>query len=306
MDLSWNPFEWRGAEFLVLYGTLVAALIVYRLVRGRAEKKRAFPPLEGVLPDDLSPYHVALLSGGRPGVIQAVLSAFYARGWLTRSEEKGMFGVAAEASELTDPFERRAVAAAGSEHFQVKDFSERLIPALDMLEADLEARGLFLPLKGRKRLLSDVLRAAGVLLGFGVVKVAVGMMRERPTFFLILLCLVVFGVIISACLPFTRRTPWGQQVLGALKMAHAPPPPGSLPLQRQPDFGAAVLAVPLLVGLHGLSVMSAWGHEGFARYLPAVMRTPDAGGGGGTGCGGGGCGSGCGGGGGCGGCGGGD
>jgi uncharacterized protein (TIGR04222 family) len=161
----------------------------------------------------------------------------------------------------------------------------------------LEAGGLLPDESTKSHRRRIILLASMALAGVGVIKIAIGLSRDRPILFLSILTIVAVIVLALAAAPFSRLTARGRQALDDIQAIY-----GGLK-DRASDIhrGSATTEMLMLVAVFGAMALPP------AEYAFAQTIFPQAAswfGGGGGSCGGGGCGGGGCGGGGCGGCGG--
>lgn len=289
-----NPFDWYGSEFLTLYWLLCGTLFPLALWlqhHGRG-------PLEAYHGPPLTTYELARLAANGQLVADAALAALHHGGQLKLLDEHGYLqGTASPAP--THPYERAVwgllpalpdvtTAAIVRQHALAPD-----LPALRALEATLEQRGLLLPLAKRQQLNRIPLLVTAALGAFGLVKVAVGLTRDRPVGFLLL---SLAGLGLAYFLSQGRWEAWatgrGAQVLREAQATLR---------QRRSAEGLTGSLVALSVALFGVAELRSLGMDSLAERLsPLQSSSGDSSGSGcgsdgGSGCGGGGCG-GCGGG----------
>lgn len=302
-----NPFDLRGPEFLSLYTVLlVIAVAAAALLRRTLRLPNDEPPREAL---DLSPYETAYLAGGEELAVNAaiarlvqakVLAVNPAERKLTRCGDEPP----PDAAELERAVFSAVIAKTGETIATVRAHAAR---ALTPIRRRLQDLGLLVPedRSGTARLV-PVLIVLGVAL-VGGIKILVGLAREKPVFFLVMLCALTVVVALAGFAWPVHRSRRGDRALERLREANAA-------LEYSGSRHADDLAGDDLVLALGLFGMGALAGGPLAELRTALKPPPKAGGGGGgcgSGCGGGGggggCGSGCGGGGcggGCGGCGG--
>lgn len=299
-----NIFDYRGPEFLQFYGVgLAVVLSLWWLIQWLLRTPGDLPAQVG---KGLSPYEVAYVRAGPRGLLQAAAMALHRRE-LVR-------GLASAHEILRD----RPIGNRDKQLHAAETWLYEQIPVTGLTAARLyrlkvpealvaQARREELVM-GKGRMWAVRLVAAGpllLLMAAGIVKVGVGIARERPVGFLILLLIfsAVAALVMVANVPM--RTRRGGRVLRELRKQHA--------AMRYCAARRLVDVLPLdaalATALFGVAMFRTGDMGGMARALQAavVESTGNSSGygcGAGGGCGGGGCGGG-GGGGGCGGCGGG-
>jgi uncharacterized protein (TIGR04222 family) len=166
--------------------------------------------------------------------------------------------------------------------------------AVTRIADTLKAQGLVVPDSEAVRAIFIPLGIAVFAIAVGVIKILIGVSRDKPVGFLIALCVVSF---IFALFAFGRRplrSVYGDMVLASLKRQHMGSPYiGS----RAADFSSAEFAS--MMGLFGMAALTGPEWTDFRQCLrPAGSADGSASGCGsscGSSCGGGGCGGGCGG-----------
>ncbi len=307
-----NPFELEGPLFLVVF-TVTAVLAVLAAWGLRVLMREPSAPL----PEEpaLTPYELGYLAGG-PLAVHTALAHMVDAGILGFDHATNRLSKRSDA-EAKGPLEQAIVAAGPS--FEVKQAYEVSGPVLDQMRKRLEDLGLLLTRERTvwARLLPPLLLLLVVV--FGVIKIGVGISRDRPVAFLFIGCGVVLGISLILALRRVVLSRRGADLLTRLREKHAA-------LQTSARKAPATLAgrdLTLAVGLFGAGVLAGGSFAGLHRAMrpAAAGGWIDSGGGawsscssGWSGCGTGWastCGSGCsggggdGGGGGCGGCGGG-
>jgi len=285
--LSINPLDWNGPDFLGFYiVATVLANVVATVLRHRMRTGERRVPAS-----TLGPYEFAYLAGGVPRVVDAAAAELMRRGLARWDEHRRIIEVQPRALDQEAPLGRIARALHGDG--RVGDAIKRLEPMSD-LRTTLERRGLLLDAEQayRARLLPLLVPAAVLLLG--VVKIAVGIARDKPVALLVILTVLAAIVLLVRSRP--ARTPLsrtGTSMLANARREHAR-------AARAPREHEIALAVALA----GTAVLSSTAYADYHQARKPAQQND------GSSCGSGGGGSddggsGGGGGGGCGGCGGG-
>lgn len=212
--------DWSGPSFLMFYG--LAYFIALAASRRRA--RNALRPYENQnAPAGLEPYETAYLSGGPNRVTQMGVSKLILCGaavWKQKFSGAHLIPVDGAKPRGLQPVEQRMwnqLAAAGSNGLKVNLLGATLQPDYTALEMRLAIRGLR-PAKGER---SSAAFAAVwpllILLAIGVVKMMVGISRDRPVLFLffLLILTVITAVIVAGKVP--RITGKGETVLKNLR-----------------------------------------------------------------------------------------
>jgi len=308
-----------GPEFLIFY--IIVALftmVVAAALRASAAKVATCYSSQNELKD---PYLIATLTGGPNLAVYAAISELVRRGLLSVPGPDSISRiVGAVAPADLHAFELAVWNAVPDQHIISIHEIRRQVELETNALRDVLVRGEFLLPEERQEALSGRMsKVFAPLLVLGAIKMFIGIAREKPVFFLVLLLLGTF----IALLAFRRRlmrTSLGDEALLALRSQY------TIRGVHDLSFGTpdpATGMVPLAIALYGLPILFSSPLSGLESSLvPAgelkkhTGNWPDGCGsscsaglssgcsGGSSGCaGGGGCGSGCGGGG-CGGCGG--
>ncbi len=280
-----NVLDLPGPAFLKFFipaafaGFLVAAFVRRRLAGPHGEPRATDL--------DLDAYEVAYLAGGAQRVLQAALVQLHARGAISIETHETVRVARAQepAGELHDvevlvwgslPEDKQLV--------KLDAVRDALGAANERIEARLTGAGLLSPTHREAAFAATL--AALLVPVLGVLKIFVGLSRNRPVAFLVVLCLICAAV--TAILAVTwrrqRRSGRGQRALARLRQRHP-----------QTEFAVTVAteaANPnpaLATALFGLAVLPALGMTSLATQLRARNELTSASGTGcGTSCGGGG------------------
>jgi len=312
-------FDLRGPEFLTFYVVFVPAVLAgAAFLRWYLRGPRHAIGVSD-LPKD--PYTIACLAGGAAAAVTTACVSLAQRG-LISARRGGKITLApppiVEPPDL-HPLERTIFKGTGYglEPFQTTRF--RAKKATDEIEEKLQESGLYLTPRMRLAANSQALLLALVAPAVGIIKIFVGVARNKPVGFLVALTLLTCIAVFLLFRKRPLRTRLGDAALKLLKKENAGMANPSYFAQTPPllpnDLAFAV-------GLFGIQVLlPTAGYNEFAHlfgpepFTYSYSGTPgngsggnsssgcSSGGGSGCGGGGGGCGSGCGGG--CGGCGGG-
>jgi len=288
--LPLNPFDWYGADFLLLFWSLCLTLVPLALWlrhRGRG-------PEEAVFGLPVGTYELARLANRGQALADSAFAAMAFTGHveLRAGAEIRRTGT----TPPSDPYEWTVWQLFRNDAWNDLDkmrqrAMQTSLAAVQALDNSLLTNGLLLPASARRRLDWLPLFTVLGLVAFGLVKVLVGMARGRPVGYL-LLSLLVLGVVGWFC---QQRGAWATGRGAALLQTTA------ASLQVPPIGPLSARVVALTVALLGVKQLNLLGlGEMAVLMLPPVNA---AGGDGSSGCGGSDGGSGCGGGG-CGGCGG--
>ncbi len=293
-----NPLDLPGPEFLVFYlilagvAVLVAAMLRWILRQPAGDTTMSAP---------LSSSEIAYLAGGQTVAVHAAVARLVHDKCLSLDAATGELTVRGPLPSAAHPLES-AVHAEVAEN-PARELAKLVGPTSDATNAirtQLEEQGLLVNAEQAWSVRLWPLLVILMVLELGVVKLCVGMAREKPVGFLIAL-MVFLGVALIgfAWRPFRSRR--GNLLLARLREDNAALMPS---VQTRPEglAGSELSRAFALFGIGALTHESLIGlRDRFAPPTQAVGGGDSSGGG----CGGGGGGCGGGGGGGCGGCGGG-
>ena len=290
-----NPFDLRGPAFLLFFtsatltGLVLAGVLRWSLRKPADEPPRNMPPLH--------PYEIAYLTGGPVLATNTALASMSERTLLRPRVGDRAVETHSPLPDDAHPFERAIYDAIPKGHRPLSELRKDLRHATDALADRLRLLGL-LPTRQQTFLAYTIpLLVTLIAPTMGLIKVYVGMARNRPVAYLIIALLIAIPLGLVVSVRTIRRSRRGDKVLKQLRARHAR-------LQfAQPTMAGNDLA--LAMGLFGFGVLAHTQHDDLRKAFQPPQNSSGCGGGCGTSSGGdGGGGSGCGGGG-CGGCGGG-
>lgn len=299
-----NPLDMDGPEFLKFYavvcvfGIIVAAALRHFL--------RSDEPVTDQRP--LTPYEIACLGTGIPGVLRACLATLIIDKRLRFNPDEKMTPFKALVSPDTAPSEIERIMLRGADHENGTTAGALLDaarPEAEKIQSGLQARGLMESASSFAAARWGPMLVLVPILLLGMAKIFVGISRDKPVVFLIIGVIVLALVIALYFLKVPLRTRKGEERLRELKAQHERLK--SLDLgspSREPMMPLASSDVLLAAGLFGLASLHHPDVTALNQSLKPISETShsSSGCGASTGCGGGGDGGGCGGG--CGGCGG--
>ena len=310
-----NIFNWGGTDFLLFY---IACLVVATVLTFR--RKGNFLAQQAELPPAnvraLNPYSLAFLKGGPALVAQAAVLKLIALRCL--EFKKSLLSTSIqklprpEGLNDLDEIESTVlmVNADKNETISQSAIMAALRPSFERIREDLTLRGLLQDGGARRGTNLSIMLPMLLCMGLGLIKLAVGIMRDKPVGFLVALLFItfVFGLMIANTRP--RRSREGEAVLEAKQSAW------NQQQAYEPQLASLSAAmIPMALVCGGASALAPWGLDQTAQHVQksiAHQGSADSGcgsgwssdgsgsgcsGGGDSGCGGGGCG-GCGGGGG--------
>ena len=293
-----NPFDWDGPTFLQFYWLLFPTCFISALVARHFLKV----PLEAAhgQPTHVDGYEIACLNGGRVLAIDAVIAALI---------HQGIFAVVPRTLLVV----RTALPYAGNNPLEsfvaaipmpptgvgVNKLRVAALGEFTILDASLRSKGLFMEKKDQYRamLIPFAICAFGILIG--LVKIGVGIERDRPVGFLVMLCIISATLSVGTFLQSPRRSRYGDMYLARLREQYS-----HFRRIGHHQTNISPQEMEIAIGLYGAGALAG---SMYSDIVP-ILHTPNSSSGASGGCGGttsgcGGGGGGCGGGG-CGGCGG--
>ncbi|CAN5445212.1 TIGR04222 domain-containing membrane protein [soil metagenome] len=234
-----DPLNWSGPEFLALFIGLLAAivginLIVRTLLRGGSM------PVE----DTLTPSELGYLQGGKHRLFLTVMTDLVRRGHLKTTPNQILPGTPLPRDE--NSLEREVVEQLQSRG--LKKAATFVTIDTKPLHESLAERGLLVSSgRGSMIVLLNVIPLL-VLLGFGIAKINVGIARDKPVTFLVILCVVTFFIIMATTFkPFLTAS--GRRLLKERRRHHIGLRGGAN------DFNDSNPQVPLAVALFGVAAL---------------------------------------------------
>jgi uncharacterized protein (TIGR04222 family) len=296
-----GPFDLAGPSFLLFYTALFAiSLFVVVLIRRTGRNPESTPDNR-----ELSPAEAACLTHGPAAAVYATLAGLLHDRKLTSRTPKSRFGASrwrdaefTAAAPLDTPstsLQQVIHRSAGQAPRKLRELCLAARPVIDGLSHRLMERGLVIDdSQAASSRFTSILILSAVLVT-GLVKIGIGVARDRPVTFLGLLCMgVVVSIIVLGRRPW--RTAAGDRRVDALKARF-----GIAKVKLGTDRASAY-DIAMCAAIFGAGSLTGQRQED----LKSAWSQSSSGGGCSAGCGSG-CGSGCGGGcggGGCGGCGG--
>ncbi len=283
---SASVMEMAGGDFLAFFPLFsIGVFCVAAVLRSRSRTQAA--PL---LTDDSGKdvYAIATLSGGGMAAVNTAMIGLARHGLVeVRADGRVCKSPAAEGADSLHPFERAVYDAVKPGVCDLREIREGVRSWVDGMIAHLRTIGLVMSEQSIAKSQSRVLAVLMLVPLVGVLKVAVGLSRDRPVFFLVLMLIVA----VIAMVVFMKRRPFrtkrGDALLSELRQNQPMPT-----MQERTDlvdtgFGSGSLA--MCAALYGTSVLA--GTE--MNHLNKAL-TPPGSQNGSSGCSSTGCGGGCG------------
>ncbi|MGL4400397.1 MAG: TIGR04222 domain-containing membrane protein [Luteolibacter sp.] len=302
MKISEIPFfDLNGPAFLAFYAILFGIATVWSFLRARSAANRF--DRAGYYPELTDPYDTAYLAGGAPRASQLAALRLMHSGhiqWKSRYNGNFLLLLKPANGDGLHVIERkmlRAIQQGDKSGLSVPEAYTAVLPTIRGLEVRLASLGLRPTEQERTKAGWSAVVPLLVLLGIGLIKLAIGLSRDKPVGFLIIFLTVSLILAIVVGRNTRRLTKTGDELLNRLRSEKNPP-------QRDSSFDGvfwnfALLGPAVLASIPEFAAI----YKGLTRQMGGPANNGSS-----SGCGTSGCSSassGCGGGGGCGGCGGG-
>jgi uncharacterized protein (TIGR04222 family) len=251
-----NPINLSGPNFLIFYFCFsVIVILAVRHYRHRAESGPA-PKME--LSD---PYLIAYLRGGEKEVLRLGVITLIDRGLLTvdgatiRQTEQEILRDAINPLEY-EVLKKFSIPARAASILEDATLKEACAP----YGGKLEQAGLIPDESTVADRISRFLVAAGILVAIGLPKIFIGISRDRPVAFLIIL--MIAAVVVTAITSFPRLTRRGQLALEDIQTLYAYLRDRASDLRR----GSATPEMMMLAAAFGIAALAPTEYA-FARSI---------------------------------------
>lgn len=265
MALGPNPLDWPAEPFLVLYASLLMLAVV-----GVVAARSLLGAGPGQPGPSLGPVEIALLGDGRTRAADTVVVGLLEAGVATLDTRRGRPLEISPGVPFPAGLEPFWGAASGN--ISRMEFAAAIAPVLASVRGGLVRRGLAPSDAQLRRLRTMTATAFGALLAFGLVRVVLGIERDRPVGFLSFLLAVAVAAGLLAWFQRPHATPAGRRALEECHDLHSR-------AARAPLPGEMALAFALL----GPAVLAGTASAGYREVISP--RNTDSGS---SGCGGGG------------------
>lgn len=215
-----NPFDLRGPQFLTLFSFLIAlASVLALLLRYQLRTPGGEPP-DGALED---PYQLAILDGGPNRAAEAAIASLVHRGVLRANRGTRRIELTGPRPNNVHPAEDAVYLAFPEDRQTVRpeDLRAAVAREIEPLADGLAQRNL---IPSRARALSIQFGSTLpllLLLAIGAKKCAIGLSRDRPIGYLVLLMLLVTLVAGAFVVIPVRNTRRGAAYLSLLRRRNA-------------------------------------------------------------------------------------
>jgi uncharacterized protein (TIGR04222 family) len=211
-----NPLDWQGADFLGLYLTLMPVVVIATLLWRAWLRRQATPPNRSVGALDTS--EIAYLAGGPGRALDAAVAELHRRGVLRWDSAQAELRHTGTSARLDPPLD--AVARAFREEGSSAVHHAAALEALTPVRLKLEQRGLWLSPAQARRIGRLAALPPAALAAFGFAKVAIGVARDKPVGFLVVLGVVMAVFALVMLLSRPGRSRHGEAELERVRSQH--------------------------------------------------------------------------------------
>ncbi|MBD8524528.1 TIGR04222 domain-containing membrane protein [Pseudomarimonas arenosa] len=211
-----NPLDWQGPAFLGLFMVLMGlAAALTTILRNRLTRGDERGGLSLGEPDV---WTVAYLSGGPQRVLDAAVAELHRQEFI-RWNTSGKRVESAERGEPDDPL-LRTVFAAVRQRTMSSVLEVVKSGHFEAIRRNLQQRGWWFSADAALRISQISALPFAVLSGFGVLKIGIGLSRDKPVLFLVLLTIAC--AIVAAVMYFKRPgvTGRGRKAFEEIKQKH--------------------------------------------------------------------------------------
>lgn len=261
LAIEGTPLDWSGSAFLKLYLVALLATTVAAVFWRRALRENgARPSTSG-----LGALEAAYLVGGPARCLDTAVADLLSQKIVRLDQGENRFVVGPEAGNLPAPtaaLRRLMIGNGRSEHV----FRQGL-GLFDEVGNRLRQLGLLLDTQSALRAAWLPALLPGLVLLMGVAKVYIGIQRDRPVGFLVMLCLVALVVTLFFALRLPSRSRAGDQAIAGLHLQHARA--ARAPRESELPLAVALLGTTAMVG-------TAWAGYHSVRSPPSSTSSSDS------------------------------
>jgi uncharacterized protein (TIGR04222 family) len=284
-----NIFDWRGPDFLAFYVALLGCCFgMAAWLRSSLRQPSARAPLD--VPK-LDGYATAFLNGGKILTVNTAIANLARQNAVRVDEKTNRVTSLVPKPAFEHELERLIYAAADStDGCTIANAREAAKSGVAKIDEDLKARGLVVADGVAARAIAFPLMLALAAIAVGVIKIFVGLSRNRPVEYLFVLCIMSLVIALAAFARRPLRSRYGDAVLKAFQEHHT----GSRELTTG-TAGISSTEFVMVLGLFGMTALAGTEMDALRKSLQPPSGASSCGSSCGGGCGGGGCGGGCGG-----------
>ncbi len=219
---GFNVFDWRGPDFLGFY------LVLFPVCFGIAlwlRWKWCVPVFENtLLTPKLDGYATAYLNGGPILAVNTAVANLINQKVLRVDPKSRQVLRTATHPKLAHDLEHAVFAAAISKSGKtVAEIRSAVKPSVASIAKDLQAKGLVVSDTTAAKVRAFPLLIPLAAVAIGLIKIFVGISRERPVSFLVVLCFLSAGISFLMLLRRPLRSRYGNSVLKKLREQHTGP-----------------------------------------------------------------------------------
>lgn len=285
-----NLFEMRGPEFLLVY-LIFSFFVILALWLYRRYAESGLPPRFNLS----DPYLIAFLRGGENETLRLAVLSLVDRGLLIADDTTIRRSERAFPTDAKNALEDAILRKTSSNTEASSIFSDpQLKETCAPYRAELERVGLLPDAETKRDRLLRYGLALLPLAGLAIIKINIGLSRNRPVGFLVILAII--AAIIAAVASFPRLTARGREALDNIKSIYA----GLKDRAQEIQPGYATAEMMMCAAIFGAGALGVTEYAYARRLFPqggssscgssSSCSSSSGGDGGGGGCGGGGCG----------------
>ncbi len=283
-----NPLNMRGSDFLSFFAfAAVAAIAVALALRWQARRAPS-----GAHPNaNLDPYETAYLRESPALAVRAALANLVSQGAMQLTPGS-TFERVSPSSRAAHPLEE-AILLAGANPASAMTIERRVRPALDSIANGLVEKGLLVGPSERNMAAIGTLALLAAA-AIGVAKVVVGISRDRPVLFLVMMVAALVIVMFALMSRRLHRTRAGDEAIENMKnryrreamiaQSQAGPPADTAPDARRGPAPAMAYGgfdpITMMVALYGMNMLMH--HPTLAPMQQAFVPPAESGWSGGT------------------------
>jgi len=242
--------DWNGSAFLGFYLIALVIAVFWSQLRGkRALRKHG----RAGVPDLVDPYEIAYLAAGPPRVAQLAIVRLLQQGLVTWKDTWFSPKIVCQQQGATKSLLEREILSAvhkkGASGLPVKNIPGVIHAQLRPLEARLAMLG-YRPTsdeRGTARFLAVM--PLVFLMIFGCIKLALGLSRDKPVLFLIVLLAVTLIAAIVVARSVGKLTPTGEAFLQRSRLDHERRREESAPELEPLSNNVALFGTAALIGM---------------------------------------------------------
>jgi uncharacterized protein (TIGR04222 family) len=206
-----NPLNFNGSEFLVFYFLLSVVVLFV------ADRLRSYLRLpDGETPIILEPYEAAYLAGRKHRVVDTAITSLAQKGHVAIEKTGRILIIQKSAKELSNPVEQ-AVVDAITVDGRISSIRRATNQPIETIRERLSQINLLVsPNQSTKAQRYPAVLIA-FLFGLGILKISVGISREKPVKYLLIMCFIIAAIGFTFWIIPSHRSRYGDRVLQNLR-----------------------------------------------------------------------------------------